>query len=277
MGDDQTLLSTILRHQSDRIVHRILGGFRSIRFAVEFDLAAGDLVDAEQRSGDFGSTGAHEACQADDFTSTDFEADVLHTLIGTQISHLKQGFADLRPILMMLAEHFGMLADNTFDDLLIGEVSHIRSDQVLTVTKNRDTVGDLTNLIHTMGNVDQRNAFVPQMPDQIEEPVGFRRTQRSRRLVKNQHLRIRSKSLGDLSQLPVSGSERPNLNIGIQVDSKTFEKLLRLLVHSLLVEETEGIGFLRTHEDVLGYAHGWDQGEFLEDHADASVSSIFNG
>ena len=172
----------------------------------------------------------------------------------------------------MLAELFRMLTDDAFDNLLIGDIGDIGSEQVLAVAQNGDSVGDLANLIHTMGDVDQRDAFVLEMPHQIEESFRFRGAQRGRGFIENQHPGIGAQRFGDFRQLPVSRCQCSHFNIRVEVDAQSVQKLLRLLAHAFLVQKMAAIQRLRAHEDVLRDAHCGDEGEFLEHHADSRLA-----
>ena len=74
---DQRLQLAILRHETDAKADRIPGGVIADRLAVDQDLAAVEVVRAEDGAGDLGATGADQTGEANNLAGTNVEGNIL--------------------------------------------------------------------------------------------------------------------------------------------------------------------------------------------------------
>ena len=99
------------------------------------------------------------------------------------------------------------------------------------VAQHRDAVGDLLDLAHAVGDVDDADPGLLQLGDQVEQlrRLGFR--QRRRRLVQNEQADVGEERLGDLHHLLVGARQFANLAVGVEVESEILDDLDRAGPH----------------------------------------------
>ena len=71
---------------------------------------------------------------------------------------------------VLLGEHLGDLApDHHADDVVAGHVASRRGCRCTAVAEHRELVGDLEQLVHLVGDVDDAFALRPQVADDLEQ------------------------------------------------------------------------------------------------------------
>ena len=97
-----------------------------------------------------------------------------------------------------------------------------------------------------------------------EQVLGLLGCEDGGRLVEDQQLRILEQAPHDLDPLPLAGRERPDGPVGLQ-----RQTVIRADPAELRPHRREGPFIRQGHRDVLGHRHLVEEGEMLEDHADA--------
>ena len=142
------------------------------------------------------------------------------------------------------------------------------------VAEHRELVGDLEQLVHLVGDVDDALALRFQGADDLEQMRDFALRQRGGRLVHDEDVGIVGDRLGDLDHLPVGDREVAHLDLGVERNIEPIEQFLRLAPHLVVAHEAERVERLAPDPDVLGDRHEAHQVEFLMDHGDAVLQRV---
>ena len=131
-------------------------------------------------------------------------------------------------------------------------------------------VRKLGDLMHAVGNEDDRQPFVAQLPQHGEDGGDVGRGQRRRRLVEDEELRVAGEGLGDLHHLAArkrqiaDASERMDIGRAHPRQGLFGEAPLRALVdHAPLLRRIDD-------PDVVRYGEIGQEGQLLEDTGDPS-------
>ena len=132
----------------------------------------------------------------------------------------------------------------------VGVLGALGHDQI-AVPQDRDLITDLKNLIHLMGDIDERDTLRFQHPHHFKELVYFLYSQRGSRLVQNNDLRIIRNRFGNFTHLPLGDRHIPH-GLG-QVDGHTelAEQLGRLFLHPAFIHDTRRVGGIAAQEQVV--------------------------
>ena len=133
---------------------------------------------ADDRLGELGAAGAHQAADADHLAATNGETDIMDLLGGERLDD--RALAGSPRALEQVAE---VAADHQADDaFLVGVGGRSDIDQ-LAVAQHRDAVGELDDLVQPVGDVDHRHAIGAQPADNREQALRLVLGQRRGRLV----------------------------------------------------------------------------------------------
>ena len=189
-----------------------------------------------------------------------------------QILDLEHHVADRH---LLLGEHLGDLAaDHHADDVVAGDIVGGVGADVLAVAKHRELVGDLEQLVHLVGDVDDAFALRAQTADDLEQMRHLGLGQRRGRLVHDQDVGFVGHGLGDLDHLPVGHGELAHLDAGVDLDIERPKQLFSLAPHGGMIDETEPVPGLAPDPDILGHRHERHQVELLMDHGDALLEGV---
>jgi len=131
------------------------------------------------------------------------------------------------------------------------------------------TVAQIEHLVETVGDEDQRPAFVAQAAGDREESIDLHSTERGRRLVHDQQSGVERDGLRDLDDLLVGDGQTQRRAPGVDVHAKPVEQPLSLGVHRRAVDPPSRGQRLAPHEDVLGDREVREEGGLLVDHRHA--------
>ena len=160
-------------------------------------------------------------------------------------------------------------ADHQGDDLLLRGLRRVQGGDDMAVTHDGHTVGERHDLIHTMRDVNDGDAFLFQSFDEIQKRTDLLVGQSRRGLVHHKHLAVVLQSLGNLHQLALRHRQVAGQLAGIDVHVHLGKQLLGAADHLLLVDDDPLFSDLTSDEDVLIHRNVVDHVEFLIDHADA--------
>ena len=158
--EDEALLVAVLGQVGDARVHRGRWAGEADGPAVQPDLAAIALVDAEQDPGDLRPAGADEPGQPDDLAVPDVEGDVAEDAGPGQALDLEEDLADRR---LDLGEERHAPADHVPDEVGGREVGRRRRDDVLAVAEDRRPVAQLEHLVEPVADEQDRDAAGAQV------------------------------------------------------------------------------------------------------------------
>ena len=195
---DHTLLLPILGNQTNAVLNG--GSWRSnMHLLTVHPYFAGVhfLCTADQFHG-LAATGTNQTGKAQNFTTMEPEADILHGVTGEILSFQN----DLTHGSLSCGEVFVQLtANHQVDQLLTVCVSGVDGGHILAVTKNRDPLGNLEHLVHTVGNVDHCHAFGFQLCDDGEQQIDLGCCQRSGGFIHDHDFCVIRNGAGNLHHL----------------------------------------------------------------------------
>ena len=223
-------------------------------------------MDAEDGLEQLGPPGAHEARQSEDLTAPHLEGHVAEPLAGV-VAHVEDRLADGR---LLLVEHVGQLAaDHLLDEEVVREGLDGARAHVAPIAQDGDFVADVEHLIHLVGDVDDRDAPVPERADDVVQIRHLGLGDGRGGLVHDDEARLVGDRLGDLDQLGVGDGELHHLLLGGHGDPEPAEELPGAPVELPHVHQPVPGERLAPQEDVLRHRHVRDGGELLVDHRDA--------
>ena len=161
--------------------------------------------------------------------------------------------------------------DHHFDDLVVGLRSGRVGRDVGAVPEHRAFVGELGDLVHAVGDVEERQPFLAQALENDEHLRDIGGGQRRRRLVENENARIARQRLGDLHHLPARQrqilDQRQRMDVGRAGSLERFlgETPLRASVDHSEAARRIGDG------DVVGDREVGDERQLLKDADDAGA------
>ena len=159
------------------------------------------------------------------------------------------------------------------DDLVAGDVGGgVLADEA-AIAEHRHLVGDLEQLVHLVGDVDDALALGLQRPDDPEQMLDLALGQRRGRLIHDENVGIVGDRFGDLDHLPAGDRKVAHLRLRIERDVEALEQRLGPPAHLVVAHEAERVQRLAADPDVLGDRHEVHQVEFLMDHGDAVAAT----
>ncbi len=175
----------------------------------------------------------------------------------------------------LLREHLGDLAANhQLDDFVARNIRSLVLTNESPVAEDRHLVGDLEQLVHFVGDVDDARALGLERADDPEQVLDLAFRQRRGWLIHDQDVGIVRDGLGDLDHLPVGDREVAHFRFRIEGNVEALEQLPCAPSHLLMAHEAEGVQRLAADPDVLSDGHVIHQVELLMDHGDAVLESI---
>ena len=94
-------------------------------------------------------------------------------------------------------------AKHQFDEPVLGHLRHRAASNGLTVAQDGDTVAQLLDLGHAVGDEDDDTPLFREFPHDPEQPLHLVGKEGGGRLVEDQHLRFGDQRFDDLEDLPV--------------------------------------------------------------------------
>ncbi len=98
-------------------------------------------------------------------------------------------------------------ADHGGDDFVDGDVFDLRGGYHLSVAHDRGAIAQGEDLFQAMGDVNDRNPFIPQLAQDVEETLDLQIRQSSGGLVHDQHSRLDCDCPCDRDHRLLNGSE----------------------------------------------------------------------
>ncbi|MNX85707.1 hypothetical protein D3C86_1175570 [compost metagenome] len=179
---------------------------------------------------------------------------------------------------LFLGEHLGDFpAHHHADDVITRHIGGSVSADIFAVAENRELVGDLEQLVHLMGDVDDADAALPEITNDAEEMLDLALRQRRCRLVHDENVGIVGNRLGDLDHLTACHRKLTNTGFRIEIDTQPLKQGLGAAIHFAVINEAQPVFRLAADPDVFRNRHVSHQVQFLMDHGDAVLQRIERG
>ena len=149
------------------------------------------------------------ARESNDLAGTDLKIDSLQDGVG-QVAHHYGRNGALVHFALHWESAFNRAPDNEGENLALGNVGGRERPAKPAVTKDRNTIGDTSNLRKPMRDVDDRGTPRLDGFDSGEKVLGFSRRQRFGRLIEHEHARALRDRLRDFDELPLSHAQIAN-------------------------------------------------------------------
>ena len=117
------------------------------------------------------------------------------------------------------------MTDDVLDDRVEGELAQRRGDGAAPVAHDRRAISDPHDLVHAVGDVDDRDAIAPQSAQKHEQPIDLQGGQRRGRLVQDEDAAPLRQRLHDFGQLSLTGAEFDQGRLGVDGHAELVEQL----------------------------------------------------
>ncbi|MND59740.1 hypothetical protein D3C80_509430 [compost metagenome] len=221
----QPLQFAVFRHHDDALLYRVRRAFQRQHLAIQQHLTRTRRIGTGNRPHQLGASRADKTGDTKDFAGANAEADVAEGIgrAGQPLDlqhHLVLRFRQRREqALQRAADH--AFNDGTHRRRAIGKFMH-----PLAIAQHDDAVGDLFDLFHAVGNIDDADTLGAQLAHLLEQRLRFRAAKCRRRLIEDQKFRVQRQRLGDFDQLLVGGGKTGHLAGGGNVEIEARQLLL---------------------------------------------------
>ena len=128
------------------------GGLDPDTFPAHINFTGVDRLDPKNPFDHLGAAGPHQPGQPQNLPAVQVKADTVHKAAAGQVAHRQDNLPDRR---FLLGEEIGQLSpDHHRDQAVAVGVGRPHRGNVLPIPKDRDLVGNLEDLIHLVGDVD---------------------------------------------------------------------------------------------------------------------------
>ena len=159
-----------------------VGGILDLDFiAFQEDLTGGKLFYAKECLYDFSTASTDQTGQTQDLALTHSKGNILKEAGAVKTFHTKDFFTDLD--LGLGEQVLDLSADHCGDQICIGDLIHIVSADILGIPEYGDSGSQSVHIFKTVGDKDDGNAFIPELPGDAIQFFGFTLGQRSGGLI----------------------------------------------------------------------------------------------
>ncbi len=198
------------------------------------------------------------------------KADVMQ-LAGAEVLHLQQRLADtVRPRGILIVNG---PPDHLFDHLAARHLADRTGVDHAAVAHDGHDIAVFKNLVQLMADIDGGDAFVPQLVDDLPEPLELLRGQGAGGLVHDDEPGIKRQRLGDLHDLHFRRAQVAHLGVGADPAADAVQQRARLFVHAPHPAHLPEAAQV----NVLAHRHGVDEVELLVDDAQPAPQRLDGG
>ena len=216
--DEARLFPVLGRVAEARLFHR-LEARALVAAAGDGDAARIHRIGPEDGAEDFGAARPKQARDAEDLAGVDLEADVLEHPVPRQTLHVQKRRARAVDSAAGGAFRLGGFAEHHLDDAVGGGLRHVDRPGKDPVAKDGAGVGDLEQLVHPVGDVEDRHPAFAQAADKGEKEVDLTRGQGRGGFVEEEDRGAEGHRLGDLDHLLLANREGGNLLMRVEVEA----------------------------------------------------------
>ncbi|SAL88727.1 hypothetical protein AWB68_08874 [Caballeronia choica] len=197
------------------------------------------------------------------------EAAAAHAAFIGDVAHLQDHLARIVGRVLLLVEARDVAADHHLHEAFRRQVRALQRADIAAIAQHRHAVRQLIDFRHPVADVDDREAFLAQLADQVEEAVGFARRERRGRLVHHEDAGPGMHGPRDLDQLLFGDRQVAHQRMRLERRAEALQHFLAAAFHRGAVDEAHRAAQLAPGVDVLGHRQVRREAQFLVDHRDA--------
>ena len=241
---------------------------------IQQHLAAGHAVGADDGAHRLSAPSAHQAGEAQHLARMQGEGNVVH-IVGGEVAHLQQHIPDLLVAVQRAVDIAKIAAHHHADQLSLVNLAGLDGVHIAAVLEDRDLVGDLKDLAHAVGHVDDDLVLVAQPADDAEQAVDLRIAKARGGLVKADDAQVLAAvGLHDLHHLLVGHVQVLDLVGGTDGQAEIGDDARGHLVGLVLVDHAQRICRHAAQIDVLGHGKLHEDLALLVDDAHARLNGL---
>jgi hypothetical protein len=141
--------------------------------ALQFHRSRCAWLGAIDQAREFGAACANEPREAENFAGTQREAAALHPPPVAEIGHLEHRCALAAGTMFFLVKRRQVAPDHHADNTCGADLVAAKGADIEAVAQYRYAAGELVNLRHAVGDVDNGKTFRLQTQDQLEQPLSL--------------------------------------------------------------------------------------------------------
>ena len=264
----QAVALAVLGEITDAVVDGVLRAADLYVLAVYPDRAGVHRVRAADEAHRLGAARADQTGKAEDFALAELERYVLH-IEGIQMLGLEHDGRVGRACGFCFRLFVDRAADHEADDLGDFRRGGVERGDILAVAHDGDAVGDALELIHAVGDIDDANAGLFELPDEDEQVVDLRVGQDGGGLVEDKKSCVfMGQGLCNFDHLLLCDRQRLDDGLRVEIQMQLVEQLLRHGVLLRLVDE-QALHGLAPDIDVFRHGQVLHEVQLLMDDADA--------
>ena len=153
-------------------------------------------------------------------------------------------------------------------------LARLAGDDDLAAAQDRDPVGDGEDVLEEVGDVDDADAAVAEVADDLQQALGLGFLQGRGRLVEDQDVGLVEQRAGDLDQLLLAEAQRGERAVEVDVEADRLEHRLGLAAHRPAVERDPGGERLAAEEEVLEDVEVGEERQLLGDDRDPLIGRL---
>ena len=171
----------VLGDKTDSAAHGVTRGLVVDLFPFDQDLACGARHISENGLHDLSTSGSHQARYAQDFTGPHAEIHVLENAGAVQVLYLKDHITHL--YITLRITFADLTADHHLDDFSHIGLGNQACPDVLAVTEDGNSVAEFEDFFHSVGDINDGNAFLLKGADDLEKDLCLALCQSCRGLI----------------------------------------------------------------------------------------------
>ena len=272
--EEEAVCLALLGDEGKAVVHSLLCVAEVHELVAEVDATGRTRTDAEDRLEQLRAAGADKSVEAEDLALAHVERDV-----GEVGGVLRREVLDGEDGIPGRVVHgreavVERAADHSGDQLVHVRVLDALGHDQLAVAQDRDVVADLEDLVHLVGNVNQRDALLLEHAHHREELLDLLRHERGGGLVQNDDLGVVGDGLRDLAHLALRDRHVAHRRVEVDREAELAEEVGGLLAHAALIDDAESVRRVATEEQVVLDVAVEALVELLVHHRDAVLKGI---
>jgi hypothetical protein len=267
-GDVQSLALPVFAQIGKALIGSLPRAADTDLAAIKFDALDPSRPQPEQALEEFGSPGADQTGEAEDFAGPYLEAHVGGPARHGQAVHLQSRPVCRRHRIFRRKQVRQFAPDHQIGHLMPRQIGCGVPRNETAIAHHDDFIGVSFNLVEFVRNIDDGHTARFQPGHQPEQRLGLTGRQRRGRLVHDQQPCISGKRLGDFDELLFGDDQLPQGRIRVPVQPHLRQHPPRLGVHRGIVEQPAAF-LLVAEKDVLRDGEIFGKVELLVDQDDA--------